>query len=107
MGVPRNLNQAVAALEDQLTNSDRQFILSTPNWDTLSHHWLGRHIRNEWGLWAKSPLARWFEETYELTHADDISAIILSQFYSNVLGKPFDIDKQVQKYKDHWVKYGQ
>jgi len=51
------------------------------------HSNLGRHIRNEWGLWEESSLAQLLNN-YGLTHADDMSGAILSAYWQHKNNEP-------------------
>ena len=61
-----------------------------------------RAIRNRWDLWEKSRLAIWFAENYDITHADDMSSIIILSL-QRVLNKgEIGLDKQVTAIKEYW-----
>jgi hypothetical protein len=49
------------------------------------HHTLGRHIRNTWGLWTSSELAKHMTDVYGLRHPDDISGKIISSFHKHLV----------------------
>lgn len=80
---PTTLVEAFRALDEMLSESDQQIILNAENIDDLIadlHHSLGRHLRNQWGLWAGSPLAKCLRETHGVTHPDDMSSFILREY---------------------------
>lgn len=63
---------------------------------------LGQRIRNNWGLWiGKNDLVKFFN-SYEITHPDDMSLIILTSFYRKITNQNIDFEGQVQKYLDYW-----
>jgi len=64
-----------------------------------AHFGIGRNIRNNWMLWKNSRLAL-FLINKGVTHPDDMSTIILMYFHSRINNKIFDIDKEIEKYKD-------
>lgn len=76
----------------------------------LAHFSLGMSLRNHLKLWEEnSHLYNFFKNTYDLTHADDMSGIILKKLY-NVVHDDFSdewIPAEVQKYKNHWTKVNQ
>lgn len=66
------------------------------------HFWLGRWIRNNWGLWSgEGKLYEWFADQ-GIKHADDMSGVILTSFHRHMNNKPLDIEDQIQKYKEYW-----
>lgn len=71
-----------------------------------THHFLGRNIRNQWGLWYnENELTKWFS-SIGVNHGDDRSGMILDSVYNIATGKPIDIEGQVEKYKKHWKEAG-
>ncbi len=67
------------------------------------HHGLGRHLRNNWGLWNDSVLAKWFNEK-GIHHADDMSGIILDSFWRHLHSEPIKLDEQIKFYQYYWEK---
>jgi len=65
------------------------------------HFGLGMGMRNEWGLWGGSRLAKWFN-AQGITHPDDMSGIILHSFWRHLNGKPITLEQQVKYYQDYW-----
>lgn len=71
----------------------------------MVHHSYGRMLRNDLSLWVEeSPIVQWFSKEYGLTHADDISAMI-------IIGLLFKDDHQLRNdmmknnaniCKEHW-----
>lgn len=82
-----------------------------------SHHAGGQFIRNQWQLWwheghgypgwsgKKPKLNAWFNGL-GITHADDMSSIIMTCLYRNLKGQEYEVDKQVEKYKEFWKGEG-
>lgn len=66
------------------------------------HHGIGQQIRNDWGLWRDSDLAKHFKEM-GIEHADDMSGIILTTVYRQIKGKPWDLVGQIKIYQDYWA----
>lgn len=65
------------------------------------HHGFGTSLRNSWGLWGDSVLAKWFNER-GIHHADDMSCIILTSFWRYMNGKRIEFDEQVKHFKKYW-----
>lgn len=67
------------------------------------HPSVGRQIRNEWGLWdSKSPLHKSFKEEFGLTHADDMSGILLQAAHALASGKDMEFHKWAEEYLAYW-----
>ena len=75
---PATLVEAHAALERILSPQTLAEIDAMPSEKRMSqyHMGLGLGIRNNWGLWSGSPLAKHMEEL-GFTHPDDMSGVIL------------------------------
>ena len=99
---PYNLSKCLEWLESELTEKDKaEFKTAKP---IELHHSVGRYLRNKLDLWSfGSPMKAYFEKL-GLFHPDDMSAIILDAFSARLLGKPFDLDKEVLYYKTYWEK---
>jgi hypothetical protein len=68
-----------------------------------SPRFLGMLLRNDWSLWEKDtmPLVKWFNER-GITHADDISAIILRSIW-RARGVDLDLEGQIKSHQDYWI----
>jgi hypothetical protein len=69
------------------------------------HHTVGMSLRNQWGLWHGSELAKYFVQVMGLTHADDMSGLLLEKLFAEVHGKPFIAGKLAFKYQSHWRQH--
>ena len=99
---PRSLKDAVYCLYKNLDTEEKELIKNFNS--SIFHHNIGRAIRNSWGLWAKSELAQFFENTYGLGHADDMSSLILSSLKTLVeTGEYKEPLNQVEFYKRYWL----
>ena len=98
---PATIPEAIDLLEQHLTEKDKQLIcMAGPDG---CHHTLGRDIRNGWGLWMScAPIVRWSDTTYGVTHADDISGLILGGLHARLCGEAFDFDAEAASYRLHW-----
>lgn len=95
---PTTLEEAVSILAKQATRDD------VPT--SRFHSTVGRAIRNEWGLWGDSDLAKWFKER-GVTHADDMTGMIFKALDARLTGKRFNFDKEAKKYAAYWKKNGE
>lgn len=81
---PQTLAECFPALDAFLSEEDKDW-LTYPHWRrsfvlAIAHSSLGRHIRNEWGLWDdKSPLHLHLKEQ-GIPHPDDMSHAILEGY---------------------------
>lgn len=83
MEIPRNKFEAFDALDEILSDEDKQWLIE--NGALSVHHTLGRWIRNEWGLWKGSDLKDYvMRQGYD--HPDDMSNYIIEEYikYLNV-----------------------
>lgn len=95
-------------LEECFSWFDR-FIKDKESWAKLDektavakiHLNFGMWMRNEWGLWGDSKLAKWFK-SQGIEHADDMSGIILDSYHRKLNNKPIDLENQIESYKNHW-----
>lgn len=106
---PKNLDECLNFLINGSSEEDLKGFAETPEGEAGAkvHSWGGMGLRNAWNLWDDtSPLARWFH-TIKICHADDMSGIIFDSLHRKLNNKPIDLDGQVKKYHDHWMKlYG-
>ncbi len=117
---PNNIEEAIDTLIDFFVdvefaakNSSEDFFLVS------SHMSAGMFIRNSWYLWwseknalnnkdwpqTKPPLNKWFNDN-GITHPDDMSSIIFTCLYRKLNGRPYNIDKQIEKHKNFWKESG-
>jgi len=110
--IPNTLEEAVLTLELILTKETEDTGIVT--WSRMpvdralavSHHAIGQDIRNQW-LWQEDkPLRAWFIEKHSIWHADDMSSIILACLHHRLNHSPYDLDADVQRFKDYWENQG-
>jgi hypothetical protein len=101
--IPKDLDDCFEELKKMFDDSDfKDFVENSKEEDmVLQHHFLGRWLRNNWGLWQGSRLQDWFKEK-GIHHADDMSAIILDSFWRHTHDKPIKLDEQIKHYQDFW-----
>lgn len=105
--VPTSHEGAVTAFIAAL-DPEEVALIRLPGFRPVStHHGIGRHIRNAWSLWDRTtPLSLHYQQRWRLVHADDLSALIISEACANLRGESFDRDGEVHGFIRHWVKQG-
>lgn len=97
--IPESLDDAVTVLYNFLTDEAKdQIRKKMPN----VHFGSGMQVRNNWGLWQGSVLAKWFNER-GIFHADDMSGLIFTALEKRVREENFDFDEGAKVYWRHWV----
>lgn len=87
----------------------------------ITHHNLGRYLRNHWYLYwnkefaaevkdkgypqEKPLIVEWFNNDYDIANPDDMSAIILAAFHRKLNNKPLNVAGLVKQYKTHGIPY--
>jgi hypothetical protein len=101
--IPADLSDAHRELVKMLPAKELEHIkaMATEGEMIEYHMGLGLGIRNQWGLWHDSRLARYFEQL-GVDHADDMSGIILNTFWCELHARPFRLDERVQHYQEYW-----
>lgn len=90
--------------------SENKFMSST-------HFSSGMFIRNNWFLWwypnhnsdkwpKEQPKLNQYFNSIGITHADDMSGIILTSFYRHLKGENLKLNEQIKIYHKHWIKCG-
>ncbi len=104
MYIPRDLDDCFIQLKKLLSPEDIEKIKNGTEDDLHKYHFgLGMQMRNGWGLWAGSRLAKWFNAR-GIEHPDDMSSIILVSFWRHLNQKPIELEQQVKFYQDYWNK---
>lgn len=109
MEKPKNLEEALEILKQQLTDEEKEKLKKKDpdGFSTVAHMGSGMKIRNEWELWGKeTEISRWFIRQ-GIQHPDDKSGILTTSLIRSLQGKPLELDKQIKKYRDHWKEMGQ
>ena len=92
--IPTTLAEAHAELERMLSPQVLAEIDALPSEnDMIQYHMsLGLMIRNGWGLWGDSPLAKYMREL-GFTHPDYMSGAILSTFWRKRHGQDVNLEE--------------
>jgi hypothetical protein len=92
--VPATLAEAHTALERMLSPQTLAEIDAMPSENEMIkyHFSLGLNIRNGWGLWAGSPLAKYMQGL-GFTHPDNMSGVILETFWRKRHGQDLRLEE--------------
>jgi hypothetical protein len=123
---PTTLDEAIDIVVDSLDDDEREYIrtegkneppleFTRPDGTVQKipvpytlHHGFGTALRNGWHLWDfRTPLVKYFAETYGICFADDISGMILEGVERKIRGKRYTIFSRIadaNRYKRHWRK---
>jgi hypothetical protein len=102
--VPKNLDDALRQLDLLLGDKGRAEVQRAKEADMVQYHMgLGMWMRNNWGLWAGSRLAQYFNQL-GIRHPDDMTGIIFDSYWRKLHGRDIDLDAQVRFYQDYWKR---
>lgn len=104
--IPHDLDEAIKAVLNLISTEDQMAIKNGEINLPMSHHGFGTSLRNGWGLWNDSVLAKWFQEQ-GIYHADDMSGIILESTQRYLRGEARDLEGQIKYYQDFWKEKNQ
>jgi len=75
--------------------------------DPTFHFNAGMSIRNGLGLWKKeTPLHQHMVNRFGLCHADDTGMLIANAANAKINGIDYDIDADIRRCKEHWLRSG-
>ena len=101
--VPKDLAECFSVLKKRLRPEDiAKFKAGSVAGTGRYHFGLGMWMRNEWGLWGGSRLAKYFRKNSERTgvrHPDDISGLILIAFWHHLHGEDLTFEEYAGKYE--------
>ena len=100
--IPKDLDDAHQELTKMLPTEEIQHIRVMTNQDQMIeyHMGLGLRLRNEWGLWHESRLARYFTKL-GVEHPDGMSALILATFWCKLHGMHYNPGNMIGDPKEH------
>ncbi len=100
--IPKDLNEAHTELMRVLSKELIAKMKKGSEKEMSQYHLgLGMTMRNEWGLWKGSSLAKYFNKL-GLYHPDDMSGTILTTFWRKLNNKPLRIEERVKYYQAYW-----
>lgn len=95
--IPPDLESALKELKKMLRPELLEKMRKGTEEGMIEYHFgLGMWMRNIWGLWSGSDLAKWFN-SHGVKHPDEMSGVILSSLWRDLNGKPLDLDKQLKQ----------
>jgi hypothetical protein len=102
---PKTIEEAIICLEKKWSKKEKEAYKKLPEDDALAEmdNMDGVWIRNEWIRLNKDSTLRHSFHEMGITHADDMSDIILVSAYRKLNGLPLDVPAQVKKCKDYWT----
>ena len=103
--VPSSVSEALQMFLKSLTDEEKK-TLSEVEEDQVAifHHSWGQDLRNDWSMLEKTtPLVNSFK-MIGITHADDMSGIILRSAHRQLNKKPIKLNEQVKLYQEYWMK---
>jgi hypothetical protein len=102
--IPRNLEETWVALEKDLVADDRKKIRSISEDEFVGKDFFGSMgLRNDWGLWRGSRLAKYFNGL-GIYHPDDMSLLIRQTFWCHINNKPMRLDERIAYFKEFWIR---
>lgn len=103
--IPKDLDECNRQLDLLLKPRDKREIDSLESVDDMSnyHFGLGMWLRNNWGLWWGSRLSEYIRNM-GIYHPDDMSSIILENYFCYRHKIKFDLESKVKHYKEYWEK---
>lgn len=101
--IPANLEECFAELGKLLPKDELKEFKDGEEDKAVSvaHFGLGMWMRNNWGLWSGSRLAKHFNEM-GVFHPDDMSGIILRSFHRHLNNRELWLEQQVKRYQEYW-----
>ncbi len=97
--IPKDLEDCFSQLDKKLTAKDRQIIASTSEEGLWEYHFgFGTGLRNEWGLWAHSRLAQYFE-ALGVDHPEEMSSIIIKSYWRRLNHQDLKLEEQLAEYR--------
>lgn len=103
--IPHDLDEALTRLLKLCDPETREDVLYNGVQACEFHSGLGRHLRNEWGLWNGGPLKDFFLNL-GVWHADDMSGILLESTFRVLRGDPVDLQGQISDALNYWKQQG-
>ncbi|MEO0469230.1 MAG: DUF6794 domain-containing protein [Bacteroidota bacterium] len=102
--IPLDLMDGIRVLNEVWPDSTHQAVqvMSESDFSGTAHFGIGLWIRNHWGLWGGSRLAKYFKNL-GVHHPDDMSGIILTSYHRQLKGEEIRLDQQIRSYQSYWT----
>ncbi len=102
--VPKDLDEALAELDEILGEEARAVLLRVDANDKIVYHMgLGARLRKNWGLGEDSCLAQYFA-SFGIENPNDMSAILLESYWRRLHGRPIELEGQARHYQEFWKR---
>ncbi|MBP7809683.1 MAG: hypothetical protein KA163_10350 [Bacteroidia bacterium] len=102
---PKTIDEAVSCLEKKFKKKEKAFYKNLSENDALIEmdSKVGVWIRNEWIRFTKDTTLRSTFHQMGITHADDMSDIIITSYYRKLKNLPLNIESEVKRCKEYWT----
>ena len=102
---PKTIEEAARYFEKKWGKKEKESYKKLPEEDALAEmdNMVGVWVRNEWIRLCKDTTLRHSFHEMGITHADDMSDIILTSTYRKLNGLPLDVPTQIKRCKDYWT----
>ncbi len=102
---PKTIDEAVSCLEKKFKKKEKAFYKNLNENDALIEmdSRVGVWIRNEWIRFSKDTTLRSTFHQMGITHADDMSDIIITSYYRKLKNLPLNIESEVKRCKEYWT----
>jgi len=95
--VPRSLEECFAVLKARLSKESLEKFKNEGEEVAVSEKfWLGIWIRDVWGLWDGSQLAKYFRDM-GVDHPNDMSTIIMMSFHRYLNDEDIKLEEQIKQ----------
>lgn len=101
--IPRDLEDCFKQIDGFWSDSSKDAIRqwTIDEFTAKSHFGFGMWMRNNWQLWGGSRLSSYFNNM-GVYHPDDMSGIILDNYYHHLKQEPTNLDSLIAHYKKYW-----
>jgi len=103
--IPKDLDDCFGELKKIMTKEELEKFKNEKEDAAIGkvHFGLGMWIRNNWGLWSGSRLAKYFNDL-GIYHPDDMSSIIFTSFHRNLNDTEIGLKEQIRHYQGYWYE---
>lgn len=102
--IPADLQDAVRVLKGKIGKKDQEKIKKGEINAIGMHFGLGMSLRNSWGLWGGSRLAKYFNDN-GIGHPDNMSGYILEAFCRDLRGEDYDLLQIMRDKAKEWPAF--
>lgn len=101
--IPYDFKGCLNQLDSLTSIKMKEWIICLPDGEFSSyvHFSFGMYLRNNWGLWGETKLARNLHKM-GILHPDDMTEIILTSYQRKLKGEDMKLSEQIKFYQDYW-----